>query len=98
MDYHVRIYTDKHEGIMKLKVSKWGNSLAVRIPAEYARQVGIEEGDSLEAEVSPTGELLLFPGASPEAADQAWAEADALATTLPATASVVEQMRREARY
>jgi antitoxin MazE len=29
---------------MKAVVAKWGNSLAVRIPAEIARELGLEEG------------------------------------------------------
>ena len=34
-----------------MQVSKWGNSLAVRIPAEYLRHVGLSEGDQVEAYV-----------------------------------------------
>ncbi len=29
-------------------VSKWGNSLAVRLPAELVEQLSIKEGDDLE--------------------------------------------------
>ena len=32
-----------------MKVSKWGNSLAIRIPADVAAKLGIKEGDELEA-------------------------------------------------
>ena len=32
-----------------MQVSKWGNSLAVRIPAHIVRQLGLEEGDSVDA-------------------------------------------------
>ena len=28
-----------------MKVSKWGNSLAVRLPVELVRQLGLKEGD-----------------------------------------------------
>ncbi len=28
-----------------MKVSKWGNSLAVRLPAELVRELGLKEGD-----------------------------------------------------
>lgn len=31
-----------------MHVAKWGNSLAVRIPADVARALGIEEGDDIE--------------------------------------------------
>ncbi|MEO0415834.1 MAG: AbrB/MazE/SpoVT family DNA-binding domain-containing protein [Verrucomicrobiota bacterium] len=33
---------------MKVKLSKWGNSLAVRIPAPLAERIGLEEGAALE--------------------------------------------------
>ena len=28
-----------------MKVSKWGNSLAVRLPADLVRELGLKEGD-----------------------------------------------------
>lgn len=31
-----------------LKVTKWGNSLAVRLPAAMVRELGLKEGDFLE--------------------------------------------------
>ncbi len=30
-----------------MKVSKWGNSLAVRLPADVAAKLGVKEGDEL---------------------------------------------------
>ena len=30
-----------------MKVSKWGNSLAIRIPAEIVAKLGLKEGDEL---------------------------------------------------
>lgn len=30
-----------------MKVSKWGNSLAIRLPAELVAKLGIKEGDEL---------------------------------------------------
>lgn len=29
-------------------ISRWGNSLAVRIPANVARELGLKEGDSID--------------------------------------------------
>jgi antitoxin MazE len=46
---------------MVLMVSKWGNSLAVRLPAESAKQIGVGEGDTLNAEVSADGRPVLSP-------------------------------------
>lgn len=31
-----------------MKVSKWGNSLAVRLPADLVREMGLKEGDYVE--------------------------------------------------
>jgi antitoxin MazE len=44
---------------MRLLVSKWGNSLAVRLPAESAKQIGVGGGGTLTAEISPDGNLVL---------------------------------------
>lgn len=31
-----------------MQVAKWGNSLAVRLPASLARELGLKEGDRVE--------------------------------------------------
>jgi antitoxin MazE len=31
-----------------MQVAKWGNSLAVRIPTDVARELGLREGDDVE--------------------------------------------------
>lgn len=33
-----------------MKVSKWGNSLAIRLPAELVEKLGVKEGDEVEAQ------------------------------------------------
>jgi antitoxin MazE len=43
-----------------MKVSKWGNSLAIRLPAEVVERLGIKEGD----------ELYSIPGLSEESVIQ----------------------------
>jgi antitoxin MazE len=35
---------------MELQVNRWGNSLAVRLPQELVRQLGLHEGDKVQAE------------------------------------------------
>jgi antitoxin MazE len=40
-----------------MKVSKWGNSLAIRIPADMAAKLGVKEGD----------EIYTIPGMAEEA-------------------------------
>lgn len=44
-----------------MKVSKWGNSLAIRLPADVARKLGIKEGDDLDARPGFTeeGQVIL---------------------------------------
>ena len=80
-----------------LQIAKWGNSLAVRIPADYVRQIGIKEGDHLVAQVGADGALNLRPPAqwSRKAFAQELAQG---AKTLPMGTSVMEQLRQEARY
>lgn len=37
-----------------MRVSKWGNSLAVRLPAAVVDALALEEGDEIEIEVAGT--------------------------------------------
>ena len=40
-----------------MKVARWGNGLAVRLPVEMVRRLGVTEGDEIEAEVVAPGKL-----------------------------------------
>ncbi len=82
--------------MMNLQIAKWGNSLAVRIPADYVRQIGIKEGDQLEAHLSVDGALNLRPS---QWNRKAFAK-ELLQTRegLPMGTSVMEIIRSEARY
>jgi antitoxin MazE len=31
-----------------MQVAKWGNSLAIRLPAELVRELGLKEGDQID--------------------------------------------------
>jgi antitoxin MazE len=44
-------------------ISKWGNSLAVRIPAVFAETVGLEEGTVVDLKVR-AGQLIVVPAES----------------------------------
>jgi antitoxin MazE len=33
--------------VIAMKVSKWGNSLAIRLPAELVEKLGVKEGDEI---------------------------------------------------
>lgn len=43
---------------MKLTVQKWGNSLALRIPAAVATEIGVKQGTALE--LAAGGDSLSF--------------------------------------
>lgn len=45
---------------MRIRVKKWGNSLAVRIPRAFARETAVEEGSELEMKLEE-GCLVLTP-------------------------------------
>jgi antitoxin MazE len=36
-----------------MRVSKWGNSLAVRLPAEVVETLGLKEGDEVDFNADP---------------------------------------------
>lgn len=82
---------------MELQIGKWGNSLAVRLPVSLVRQMGLEEGSSVQAEVLASGELRLRPGAHPATPAKTRAElAQELAVMhqdWPMGHSVVREMR-----
>ena len=81
---------------MKLNIARWGNSLALRIPADYARRVGLKEGASVEARLTVDGGIAIRP--------TRWnrkAFAQELAKTrdaMPMGTSVMDGLRRAARY
>lgn len=83
--------------MMNLQVAKWGNSLAVRIPADYVRQIGVREGDLFEARLGADGALNLKPSARWNRKAFA-AEMVSNNQSLPMGTSVMEQLRQEARY
>lgn len=43
---------------MKLLIQKWGNSAAVRLPAELLALLRVKRGDRLSVNVQPKGVLL----------------------------------------
>jgi len=82
---------------MKLQISRWGNSLAVRLPVECTRAAGLKEGDSVEASITAAGEITLAPERAFDK-DAFLKRIDKLHASMPMTAPVVETMRQEARY
>jgi len=82
---------------MRLQVSRWGNSLAVRLPVECTRAAGLKEGDSVEASIAASGAITLAPE---KLFDKAafLTRITKLHASMLMTAPVVETMRQEARY
>lgn len=81
---------------MNLQISKWGNSLAMRIPSEVARQFGLREGDSVQAQMTADGALTIRPAGWSRRAFAA--ELRAAREALPVGASVMDELRQAARY
>lgn len=81
---------------MNLQISKWGNSLAMRIPSEIASRLSLREGDTVDAQLTVDGALTIRPAG--------WSRrvfAGELATAraaLPVGSSVIDELRRAARY
>lgn len=89
--------TAKNRERVGLLVAKWGNSLALRLPAASARQLGVGVGDTLIGEIAPDGRLVL----SAEARAVGKAELHRMRQFLSRqklTVPVVSDMRRSARY
>lgn len=40
-----------------MRVAKWGNSLAIRIPADVAEKLGVKAGDEVEGQMNDRGRL-----------------------------------------
>lgn len=63
-----------------MQVGKWGNSLAVRLPAAVVEALGIKEGDEIEIEVAGDRNLRV---ARDRTREEALARLRALAWKLP---------------
>lgn len=50
-----------------MQVSKWGNSLAVRLPVGVVEKLGLKEGDEVEIEVGGQRSFHVHRKPSPEA-------------------------------
>ncbi len=84
---------------MRVQLAKWGNSLAVRIPGQCARQAQLKLGDAVEVEVTPTGDLRLHPvPAVPFDKAAFLQQLRTFRASLPNSESVVEVMRQSDRY
>jgi antitoxin MazE len=46
---------------VQLRVSKWGNSLGLRVPRDIAVRAGLREGARVEIEGYPDGRIIVTP-------------------------------------
>jgi antitoxin MazE len=83
---------------VRLQISKWGNSLAVRLPASYTKQAGVTTGDYLEAKINASCEMHLVPSAPKADKALMLKKISALHKNLPQTKSVMDALRKDARY
>ena len=81
---------------MNLQLAKWGNSLALRIPAEVVRSIGIKEGDSVEACLTVDGGLSIRPTTWDRKAFAR--ELSAARAAMPMGQSVMDEVRRAGSY
>ncbi len=52
-------------------IAKWGNSLAVRLPAKLVEELGLKEGDQVELRRAPDGVLEVVKTPDPKEAIRA---------------------------
>ncbi len=83
---------------MDLQVTKWGNSLAVRLPASYAKKIGIHIGDYLTASINKNGELHLVPNHNYVGKRAVLEKIRSMHQSFPRTTSVFDALRTDARY
>jgi len=46
---------------MNIQISKWGNSLALRIPSAFIKEIKLKDGDRVEATLTSEGALIIKP-------------------------------------
>jgi antitoxin MazE len=79
-----------------LQVAKWGNSLALRIPSEVVRQLGLREGSTVEAQLTVDGSLSIRPA---QWNRKTFAlELTEARSAMPMGEPVIEELRSGARY
>ena len=81
---------------MNIQVSKWGNSLALRIPAAFIKEIKLKEGDKVEATLSKDGSLIIRRQKLER--KEIAAQLRAFRATLKMGTSVMDEVRSKARY
>ncbi|CAG9183300.1 AbrB/MazE/SpoVT family DNA-binding domain-containing protein [Cupriavidus pinatubonensis] len=81
---------------MILRIRKWGNSLALRIPHAFARQAGLKEGSRVQASLTVDGAIIIRASKWDRAAFAQ--ELERMRETMPMTRAVTDELRRAARF
>ena len=81
---------------MNIQISKWGNSLALRIPSELLKEAQLKEGDSVCATMTPDGAIALRSNKTDR--KSLIRELQNLRDSMPLTKSVINSMRTSSRY
>ncbi len=81
---------------LNIQLSKWGNSLSLRIPATLIKQTHLKDGDKVEATLSKDGSLIIRPQKLDRKAIAA--QLKAFRDTLKMGKSVMDDVRSGARY
>ena len=81
---------------LNIQISKWGNSLALRIPATLIKQTHLKDGDKVEVTLSKDGSLIIRPQKLDRKAIAA--QLKAFRDTLKMGKSVMDDVRSGARY
>jgi antitoxin MazE len=83
-----------------LKLSRWGNSLAVRLPAGLVESLGVFEGSELSVKRNADNSITLVPKIARKQFNKAKWMQDARKhlATMPSSPSVIREIRDSARY
>lgn len=81
---------------MDLQIARWGNSLALRIPAEVVRRLGLHEGAIVQARLTVDGSLSIRPAHWDRKAFAI--ELNEARTAMPLSEPVMDKLRSGARY
>ena len=81
---------------MNLQIARWGNSLAFRRPASVVRQLGLWEGLTVHAQVTPDGTQAIQAAEWRRSAFAA--EPDATRAALPMGQSVADERCQASQY
>ena len=78
-------------------IRRWGNSLAIRLPADCLREAGLREGDQIKIVVGGDGRLSLQPLQQLDRSALA-ADLRLMQTAMPLTPSVIDECRASERW